>query len=46
VGSLVGSGALLVNGAHDVLGGVLMGLAALTWLAHMLLDLRRGLASK
>jgi ubiquinone biosynthesis protein len=43
VASLVGAGALLLHGAaHEILGGVLMGLAVALWLSHMLLDLRRG----
>ncbi len=42
VASLMGSGAMLVNGAqHETLGAVLMALAAALWLSHAALDLRR-----
>jgi len=44
VGSLALAGALLVNGAHEWLGGGMIGLAVALWLVHVALDLRRGLA--
>jgi ubiquinone biosynthesis protein len=41
--ALVGSGTVLVsNPTHDVLGIVMLVLAALVWLGHALLDVRRG----
>jgi ubiquinone biosynthesis protein len=41
--ALVGSGTVLVsNPTHEVLGIVMLVLAALVWLGHALLDLRRG----
>jgi ubiquinone biosynthesis protein len=44
VASLIGSGALLLQGqAHPVVGTVMLGLAALVWLAHALRDLQRSL---
>ena len=42
VASLVGSGGLLLNGGmHDAVGVVMLVCAALVWLGHALLDLRR-----
>ncbi len=42
VASLIGSGAMLVNGAaHETMGAVMIALASAVWLSHVAMDLRR-----